>query len=73
MTHGWPGSIVEFQKVIEPLIDPVAHGGTAAQAFHLVCPTLPGFGFSGQPTQARLGHRENSWGLGSTHGAPWLH
>ena len=55
MTHGWPGSIVEFQKVIEALTDPVAHGGTAEQAFHLVCPSLPGFGFSGQPTQPGWG------------------
>src|SRR5258706_6987675 len=50
MTHGWPGSIVEFHKVIEPLTDPTTHGGDAADAFHVVCPTLPGFGFSGQPT-----------------------
>jgi len=52
MTHGWPGSIVEFQKVIGPLIDPVAHGGDAADAFHVVCPTLPGYGFSDKPTEA---------------------
>jgi pimeloyl-ACP methyl ester carboxylesterase len=50
MTHGWPGSIVEFQKVIEPLTDPTKHGGTAADAFHVVCPSLPGYGFSGKPT-----------------------
>ena len=50
MTHGWPGSIVEFQKVIGPLTDPTAHGGRAADAFHVVCPTLPGFGFSDQPS-----------------------
>jgi len=50
MTHGWPGSIVEFQKVIGPLTDPVAHGGDAEDAFHLVCPSLPGYGFSGKPT-----------------------
>ena len=49
MTHGWPGSIVEFQKVIGPLVDPVAHGGDAADAFHVVCPSLPGYGFSGKP------------------------
>lgn len=49
LTHGWPGSIVEFQKVIAPLTDPVAHGGDKADAFHLVVPTLPGFGFSGKP------------------------
>lgn len=50
LTHGWPGSIVEFQKVIAPLTDPTSHGGQAEDAFHLVCPTLPGFGFSGKPT-----------------------
>ena len=50
MTHGWPGSIVEFQKVIGPLTDPAAHGGDAADAFHLVVPTLPGFGYSDKPT-----------------------
>ncbi len=50
MTHGWPGSIVEFQKVIGPLVDPEAHGGDASDAFHVVCPALPGFGFSGKPT-----------------------
>ena len=51
ITHGWPGSIVEFHKVIEPLVDPVAHGGDAADAFHVVAPSLPGFGFSGKPTE----------------------
>jgi pimeloyl-ACP methyl ester carboxylesterase len=50
LTHGWPGSIVEFQKVIKPLTDPEAHGGSARDAFHLICPTLPGFGFSDKPT-----------------------
>ena len=50
MTHGWPGSIVEFQKVIEPLTNPTKHGGTAADAFHVVCPSLPGYGFSDKPT-----------------------
>lgn len=57
MTHGWPGSIVEFQKVIGPLCDPVAHGGDAADAFHVVCPSLPGYGFSDKPT-------ETGWGVG---------
>jgi pimeloyl-ACP methyl ester carboxylesterase len=55
ITHGWPGSIVEFHKVIEPLIDPVAHGGNAADAFHVVCPSLPGFGFSGKPVATGWG------------------
>ena len=51
LTHGWPGSVVEFRKVIGPLADPIAYGGDAADAFHVVCPTLPGFGFSGQPAE----------------------
>jgi epoxide hydrolase len=55
MTHGWPGSIVEFQQVIGPLTDPTAHGGRAEDAFHLVCPSLPGFGFSGKPTRTGWG------------------
>ena len=49
MTHGWPGSVVEFHKVIAPLVDPTAHGGDAADAFHVVCPSLPGYGFSDKP------------------------
>ena len=49
VTHGWPGSIVEFQKVIAPLTDPTSHGGRAQDAFHVVCPSLPGYGFSGKP------------------------
>lgn len=51
LTHGWPGSIVEFLKVIGPLTDPTAHGGDAADAFHVVCPSLPGYGFSDKPSQ----------------------
>ena len=51
ITHGWPGSIVEFQKVIGPLSDPAAHGGDPADAFHVVCPSLPGYGFSGKPAE----------------------
>jgi epoxide hydrolase len=49
ITHGWPGSIVEFHKVIEPLVDPLKYGGDPADAFHVVCPSLPGFGFSAKP------------------------
>jgi pimeloyl-ACP methyl ester carboxylesterase len=48
--HGWPGSIVEQLKIIEPLTNPTAHGGSAADAFHLVIPSMPGYGFSGRPT-----------------------
>jgi pimeloyl-ACP methyl ester carboxylesterase len=50
LTHGWPGSVVEFTHVIGPLSDPVAYGGDAADAFHLVIPSIPGFGFSGPTT-----------------------
>ncbi len=49
MTHGWPGSVLELLKVIGPLTDPTAHGGRAEDAFHLVLPTYPGYGFSGKP------------------------
>lgn len=49
MTHGWPGSVVEFNRVVGPLTDPVAHGGAARDAFHLVLPCLPGYGFSAKP------------------------
>ena len=55
ITHGWPGSVVEFQKVIGPLTDPVAHGGSASDAFDVVCPSLPGFGFSGKPSRTGWG------------------
>ncbi len=55
MTHGWPGSVIEFLKVIEPLTCPRAHGGEPSQAFHLVIPSLPGFGFSGKPGEAGWG------------------
>src|SRR3954462_13479719 len=50
ITHGWPGSVIEQLKVVEPLTDPTAHGGTPADAFHVVIPSLPGYGFSGKPT-----------------------
>lgn len=56
LTHGWPGSVFEFMKVIGPLVDPVAHGGKAEDAFHVVVPSLPGFGFSDKP-------REKGWNV----------
>jgi pimeloyl-ACP methyl ester carboxylesterase len=52
ITHGWPGSIVEFHKVIEPLTNPTAFGGDARDAFHVVAPSLPGYGFSGKPSRS---------------------
>ncbi|MFJ4427573.1 epoxide hydrolase family protein [Streptomyces bobili] len=51
LTHGWPGSFLEFEEVIGPLTNPTAHGGQAADAFHVVVPSLPGFGFSGRPAE----------------------
>jgi pimeloyl-ACP methyl ester carboxylesterase len=55
ISHGWPGSIVEQFKIIEPLTNPTAHGGTAADAFHVVIPSMPGYGFSGKPTETGWG------------------
>ncbi|MBB3397393.1 MULTISPECIES: epoxide hydrolase family protein [unclassified Rhizobium] len=65
MTHGWPGSILEFLKVIGPLTDPTAHGGAAEDAFHLVVPSIPGFGFSGKPTTTGWGsdHIGRAWAV----------
>ena len=55
VTHGWPGSIIEQLKIIDPLANPTAHGGTAADAFHVVIPSMPGYGFSGKPTSTGWG------------------
>jgi pimeloyl-ACP methyl ester carboxylesterase len=82
MSHGWPGSVLEFADVIAPLTDPTAHGGAAEDAFHLVVPALPGYGFSGKPSRpgfdlnwiagawdrlmARLGYRDCY-----AHGGDW--
>ncbi|MFI7000636.1 epoxide hydrolase family protein [Nocardia sp. NPDC050175] len=55
VTHGWPGSIIEQLKIIGPLTDPTAHGGSAVDAFHLVIPSIPGYGFSGKPTTTGWG------------------
>ena len=51
MTHGWPGSVVELLETVGPLTDPTKHGGRAEDAFHLVLPSIPGYGFSGEPTE----------------------
>jgi pimeloyl-ACP methyl ester carboxylesterase len=59
MTHGWPGSVIELLETVGPLTDPPAHGGNAEDAFHLVLPSLPGYGLSGEP-------REIGWDLGRT-------
>jgi pimeloyl-ACP methyl ester carboxylesterase len=61
--HGWPGSIVEQLKIIEPLTDPTAHGGQASDAFHVVVPSMPGYGYSGKPTTPGWGpeHIASAW------------
>jgi pimeloyl-ACP methyl ester carboxylesterase len=56
LTHGWPGSVIEFLKCVAPLVDPAAHGGQASDAFHVVIPSLPGYGFSSKP-------REKGWNV----------
>jgi pimeloyl-ACP methyl ester carboxylesterase len=55
VTHGWPGSVIEQLKIIEPLTNPTAHGGSTSDAFHLVIPSIPGYGFSGKPTTTGWG------------------
>jgi pimeloyl-ACP methyl ester carboxylesterase len=55
VNHGWPGSVIEQLKIIEPLTDPTAHGASAEDAFHLVIPSMPGYGFSGKPTETGWG------------------
>src|SRR5580700_8021710 len=63
ITHGWPGSVIEFLQVIAPLVDPTAHGGRPDDAFHVVMPSLPGFGFSDKPTEPgwRLPRIASAW------------
>jgi len=63
VTHGWPGSIIEQLKIIDPLTNPTAHGGSASDAFHLVIPSMPGYGFSGRPTTTGwdVAHIARAW------------
>jgi pimeloyl-ACP methyl ester carboxylesterase len=84
LTHGWPGSILEFRHIIDPLVDPVSHGGSPEDAFHLVIPALPGYAFSGKPTEKgwdhhrtarawtelmqRLGYADSGW---AAQGGDW--
>jgi pimeloyl-ACP methyl ester carboxylesterase len=58
ITHGWPGSVFEFHKILGPLTDPVSHGGKREDAFHVVCPSMPGFGFSEAPRKPGFGIRQ---------------
>ncbi|GAA3788767.1 MULTISPECIES: epoxide hydrolase family protein [Amycolatopsis] len=82
LTHGWPGSVLEFEQVLGPLTDPVAHGGSARDAFHVVVPALPGFGFSDRPAEPgwHPGRTARAWAelmtvLGyprfAAHGGDW--
>lgn len=57
LTHGWPGSFLEFEQTLAPLAEPAAHGGTAGDAFHVVVPSLPGYAFSGRPATRRWAQR----------------
>jgi pimeloyl-ACP methyl ester carboxylesterase len=63
MTHGWPGSVIELLEAVGPLTDPTAHGGSAGDAFHLVLPSLPGYGFSGEPAEIgwNVGRIAQAW------------
>ena len=72
VTHGWPGSIIEQLKIIEPLTNPTAHGGSAADAFHLVIPSMPGYGFSGKPTTTGWGPERIARAWATPHGAPGI-
>ena len=73
VTHGWPGSIIEQLKIIDPLTNPTAHGGSASDAFDVVIPSLPGYGFSGKPTRARLGSHSHRTGMDRVDEAPRIH
>ena len=71
LTHGWPGSFIEFTKIVGPLTDPVAHGGRPEDAFHVVAISLPGFGFRASP--GSVGRASPHGGdYRDAHGAPWL-
>ena len=63
VTHGWPGSIIEQLKIVEPLTNPTAHGGSASDAFHVVIPSMPGYGYSGKPTTTGwdVAHMARAW------------
>ena len=72
VTHGWPGSIIEQLKIIDPLTNPTAHGGSASDAFHLVIPSMPGYGFSGS-RRRRAGTRPHRARVDRADEAPWIH
>ena len=73
MTHGWPGSVIELLETIGPLTDPTAHGGSAEDAFHLVLPSLPGYGFSAEPTELGWGTGRVAQAWAAADAPPRLH
>ena len=73
MTHGWPGSVIELLETVGPLTDPTAHGGTPEDAFHLVLPSLPGYGFSGEPAELGWDSGRTRTRLGGADAPPRLH
>ena len=73
VTHGWPGSIIEQMKIIDPLTNPTAHGGSASDAFDLVIPSMPGYGYSGKPTTTGWDPAAHRACLGRADEAPRVH
>ena len=73
VTHGWPGSITEQMKIIDPLTNPTAHGASPSDAFHVVIPSMPGYGFSGRPSTTGVGPRPHCTRLGRADEAPRIH
>ena len=73
MTHGWPGSIIELLGAVGPLTDPTAHAGAAGDAFDLVLPSIPGYGFSGELAETRLVRRPRRAGVGGADAPPGLY
>ena len=69
VTHGWPGSPIEQLKIIDPLTNPTAHGASASDAFHVVIPSMAGYGFSGKPAR-QVGPRSHGAGVGGADAAP---
>ena len=73
LSHGWPGSVIEQLKVVDLLTDPTAHGASASDAFHVVIPNMPGYGFTGKPTATRVEPGTHRSRLGRADEAPRLH
>jgi pimeloyl-ACP methyl ester carboxylesterase len=73
ITHGWPGSVIEFMKIIGPLTDLTAHGGKAEDAFHVIVPSLPGHGFSDKATETSWGIPADRWRMDHADAAPRVH